>query len=242
MNTTPSTGSPNNYDRAGESSRIFLGHVKQYFYNLPLVTFSLFVTTSVIALVDALGRFRNFYYHGFFTQWLYLNVPKVVHDAQVHRLLVYPLASPGLSLVIINLLLSIPYFSDLEKRKGSLRTLWILSCLLTVLPGIGYVVLVSTFAYSMGMGQGELQSTVCAGMSGLVVGLSVWKTIEDQEEEEIEYRTLFGAIRIPRRAVPALTIGFYFFLAPDTSLILHICAAGCGYLCKSINPKVLSWY
>ncbi|KAL0082956.1 hypothetical protein J3Q64DRAFT_1750877 [Phycomyces blakesleeanus] len=152
---------------------------------------------------------------------------------QVHRLAVYPLASPGLSLVIANLLLSITYMAELEKRKGSLKTLWILICFLTVIPGIGYVFFVSVFAYMVKMADGELQHTLCAGLSGLAVGLSVWSTLEDQDEEEVQYRMLFGVIRIPRRLVPVLTIAFYFFLAPDTSLILHICAAGSGYLYAS---------
>ncbi|KAI9490846.1 hypothetical protein BDB00DRAFT_915573 [Zychaea mexicana] len=85
------------------------------------------------------------------------------------------------------------------------------------------------------------ETTVCAGLSGWVVALSAWSAMEEEAEGQTNDRMLFGVIRIPGRVMPYMIIGFYFFLVPDTSLVLHLLAAGTAYLFmkNKIPPRIL---
>ncbi|KAI7871305.1 hypothetical protein BDF14DRAFT_1218251 [Spinellus fusiger] len=153
----------------------------------------------------------------------------------------YPLASPGMVLVINNLLLSVPYMTRLEHKEGSFRALWILLFIYGLLPGMAYVVLVAVLVSLHHSLQGSLVWTVSEGFSVFAVALSVASVLQEEEEHgQVQDHMLLGAIRVPGRAVPALILVFYFFLAPNTSILLHLCAALAGYLYATHRlPSVL---
>lgn len=93
----------------------------------------------------------------------------------VHRLLTYPLATPGLSLWITNALLLVPYMAAMERKQGTLRLAYLLGVVFTL--GVS-LLLVGSLAWFDS--PSFLQS--CSGLSGWVVALAFWSAKEDEAE------------------------------------------------------------
>ncbi|KAI8391581.1 uncharacterized protein BYT42DRAFT_610790 [Radiomyces spectabilis] len=226
MNPDPPTSSAPR-ERLGQSTRIFLDHLKHHLLSLPFVTTAALIAPIVVAVLDLVGHLITG--TGWISHFCSLYVSPVIHSGQVQRLVLYPLARPSLSLTFTNLLLLVPFLSAMEKKKGSLSILWFCFTLFTIIPAIIYVIVVALYAYSARMPE-HLARYGCAGTSGWVVALAVWSTLEDEQEDNLQDRMLFGAIRLPAKIIPGLIILFYFFLVPDTSLLLHLSNAGIAYL------------
>ncbi|KAI8146034.1 hypothetical protein BJV82DRAFT_600194 [Fennellomyces sp. T-0311] len=217
----PNTGQTASTNRTGESTRIFISHVKQYFNSLPLFSLSVIAITWLIGLADVLGRVSPSQTN-LVSQWLYLSANKVLYGLQGHRILLYPLASPGISLLLTNTLLALPYMAAMERKQGTVRLAWLLISLYTCAIGLAYVILISLFS-------SIARYHSCAGLSAWTVALAVWSAMEEEAEGQSNDRMLFGVIHLPGKAMPFLIIAFYFFLVPDTSLVLHVLAAGTAY-------------
>ena len=95
-----------------------------------------------------------------------------------HRILLYPLASPGFSLLITNTLLALPYMAAMERKHGTLKLAWLLITFYTCGIGLVYIVLLGIFRTSTIW----IESSYVAGLSGWTVALSVWSSMEDESE------------------------------------------------------------
>ncbi|KAI7852065.1 hypothetical protein BDC45DRAFT_444574 [Circinella umbellata] len=125
----------------------------------------------------------------------------------------------------------------MERKHGTLKLAWLLITFYTCGIGLVYIVLLGIFRTSTVW----IESSYVAGLSGWAVALSVWSAMEDESEGQSNDRMLFGVIRIPGRVMPYLIIAFYLFLVPDTSLLLHLLAAGVAfiYFTKRIPSRFL---
>ncbi|ORZ01008.1 hypothetical protein BCR43DRAFT_163555 [Syncephalastrum racemosum] len=68
-------------DSTGQSTRIFVGHVKQYLLSLPWATVTVILLTLAIALIDLVIRLLT-PHQNFISQWLYMDLSSVVHHWQ----------------------------------------------------------------------------------------------------------------------------------------------------------------
>lgn len=98
----------------------------------------------------------------------------------VYRLILYPIVTIHISLLITNLIIVIPYISKHERRYGSLRTLYELGVLFTLIPGVMYIIAMglitgfTTYKY--------IDISGCSGLSGWAVGLSLLTMLHEQSE------------------------------------------------------------
>ena len=73
-------------ERMGESSRMFISHIKQYFASLPIFALSVIAISWLIALADVPGRMTQSHMP-LISQWLYLSVNKVLSHWQGNQVL-----------------------------------------------------------------------------------------------------------------------------------------------------------
>ncbi|CDH55766.1 predicted protein [Lichtheimia corymbifera JMRC:FSU:9682] len=223
-------------NRTGESTRVFAGHIKQYFASLPLFTVVVLILSWTITLLDVPGRLNSS--SVIVSHYLNLSANKVLSHWQAHRLVVYPFASLGVTYLLTNTLLVLPYLASMERKHGTVRLAWALLILMTFATSVAYVILIGV--YSMVSSDMSKYYTF-AGLSAWTVGLAVWSAIEEQAEGQSNDRMLFGVIRIPGHIMPHLIIAFYFFLMPDLSLIIHLITAGIayGYAKNKLPPRLV---
>ncbi|GAN10781.1 rhomboid family protein [Mucor ambiguus] len=201
----------------------FLDHVKQHLATIPPVTRFALYTPIVVCILDRLV-FPLLSLQFDISSFISLNAV----NFQVYRLLLYPFATNSfIQLFVIDIWL-LPELYKLERKQGSLRFLWILFVLFTVIPGIVYsLVMVSITT-------GRLNAHVpfawdCRGMAGWVVGLVFWSYLEDDGEDQQD-RMIAGAIRMPKKMWPVFVFIFFIFLVQDASVFLNISAAIVGFL------------
>ncbi|KAI8340705.1 hypothetical protein BC941DRAFT_467872 [Chlamydoabsidia padenii] len=211
-------------DRAGEATRMFITHVRHYLSSLPLISLLTIIIplfTNLLDVITLIGPTQDMLLY----ESLCLSITRIMNNFEVYRLFLYPLVHANTTLLVTNLILLIPYISAHERKKGSLFVLFELVCLYTILPGIIYLLVISllTTVTTIGAYVGTIASS---GLSVWTVGLSLWTMLDGDTTNH----SLFGVIPLPAKAIPFLIIGFYFFLVPDSSVILHLVAAGIGYL------------
>ncbi|KAK4510672.1 t-SNARE coiled-coil homology domain-containing protein [Mucor velutinosus] len=200
----------------------FLDHVKQYLTTIPPVTKIALYTPIIICILDRIV-FPLLSLQFDISSLISLNAVSF----QVYRLVLYPFATNSfIQLFIIDIWL-LPELYKLEKKQGSLRFLWILLVLFTIIPGIVYSLVMASIT------AGKLNTHIlfvwdCRGMAGWVVGLVFWSYLEDEEDQQD--RMIAGAIRMPKKMWPVLVFIFFIFLVQDASVFLNISAAIVGFL------------
>ncbi|KAI9306902.1 hypothetical protein BJ944DRAFT_262775 [Cunninghamella echinulata] len=232
------TSVASNRDRAGEATRTFITHIQNYFTSLSFVAFAAFLTTLCATLIDFLALLGS-YHTPFLFDWFSLSINKVLYHFQIYRLILYPIVNIHISLLITNLIIVIPYISKHERRYGSLRTLYELGVLFTLIPGVMYIIAMglitgfTTYKY--------IDISGCSGLSGWAVGLSLLTMLHEQSEGIETDHSLFGVVPIPSRMVPGFIFAFYLFLVPDSSIILNLSSALIAYLyaTKRLSSKIL---
>ncbi|KAI8638255.1 hypothetical protein BD408DRAFT_423241 [Parasitella parasitica] len=201
----------------------FFKHVKEYLTTIPPVTKLALYTPIIICTLDKI-LFPLLNAQINISSCISLNVISF----QVYRLVLYPFATNSfVQLFIIDIWL-LPELCSLEKKQGSLRFLWILLVLFTIIPGIVYSIIMISVT------TGKLYARVpfewdCRGMAGWVVGLIFWSYLQDDGEDQQD-RMIAGAIRIPKKMWPAVVFIFFIFLVQDASVFLNISAAVVGFL------------
>ncbi|CAO3645900.1 unnamed protein product [Mucor fragilis] len=198
----------------------FLDHVKQHLATIPPVTKFALYTPIVICILDRIV-FPLVSLQFDISSSIALNAISF----QVYRLVLYPFATNSfIQLFIIDIWL-LPELYKLERKQGSLRFLWILLVLFTIIPGIVYsLVMVSITT-------GNLSTRIpfvwdCRGMAGWVVGLVFWSYLQEDQQD----RMIAGAIRMPKKMWPVFVFIFFIFLVQDASVFLNISAAIVGFL------------
>ncbi|KAI8091503.1 hypothetical protein BDF21DRAFT_409558 [Thamnidium elegans] len=119
----------------------------------------------------------------------------------------------------------LPEIYKAEKRMGTLRLIWTLASLLTIIPGIIYCIaiyLLSVYSPDFGFGIAKY-----VGMTGWVVGLVIINYLKQEGEPD---RMIAGSIRIPNKVWPVIVLVFFVFLAPGASFILNLSAALLGFV------------
>ncbi|EPB86947.1 hypothetical protein HMPREF1544_06270 [Mucor circinelloides 1006PhL] len=201
----------------------FLDHVKQYLATIPPVTRFALYTPIVVCIFDRIV---------FPLLSLQVNISSFISlnavSFQVYRLVLYPFATNSfIQLFIIDIWL-LPELYKLERKQGSLRFLWILLVLFTIIPGIVYSLVMASIT------AGKLNTHMpfvwdCRGMAGWVVGLVFWSYLEDDGQDQQD-RMIAGAIRMPKKMWPVFVFIFFIFLVQDASVFLNISAAIVGFL------------
>ncbi|KAI8083082.1 uncharacterized protein BX664DRAFT_339776 [Halteromyces radiatus] len=215
-------------DNAGEATRMFVSHVRHYFSSLPLLSIlaiAIPILTNVLDILTLIAPTHDMYFY----QWCHLSITSI-YRYQVQRLLLYPLVHPGTSILITNLILLVPYISVHERRKGSLCLLYELVVIFTLLPAVLYLFIVSLGISLTDIADDRLGVATTSGLSVWVIALSFWSMLDEQSRGEVTNHSLFGVVPLPSKTIPFLLVVFYFFLMPDSSLILHLCVAGIVYL------------
>ncbi|CAO3577097.1 unnamed protein product, partial [Absidia cylindrospora] len=174
-----------------------------YFNSLPLISVLTIIIPLFANLLDVI-TFIGPTHNTFIYEWFYLSQTKVIYHLQVYRLLFYPL--------------------------GSICLLHELLCLFTLLPAIMYIVAIVLITSLLDMSGVYMGIAACSGLSTWTVALSLWTMLDEDARGEATTHRLFGVIPLPPKSIPFLIIAFYFFLVPDSSLILHLCAASVAYL------------
>ncbi|KAI9360236.1 hypothetical protein BD770DRAFT_319037 [Pilaira anomala] len=108
---------------------------------------------------------------------------------------------------------------------GTLRLIWTLLTLLTIIPAIIYCIAIhflSVFSPDFGFGLARYY-----GMAGWVVGLVIINYLKQEGESD---RMIAGSIRIPNKVWPVIVLVFFVFLAPGASFILNLSAALLGFV------------
>jgi membrane associated rhomboid family serine protease len=100
----------------------------------------------------------------------------------VYRLLLYPFATNNFVQLFITDIWLLPELYKLERKQGSLRFLWILFVLFTIIPGIIYLIITTSITYNCN--NGIYIGWDCRGMAGWVVGLIFWSYLEDDGEDQ----------------------------------------------------------
>ncbi|ORZ11822.1 hypothetical protein BCR42DRAFT_420706 [Absidia repens] len=215
-------------DRAGEATRMFVTHIRHYFNSLPLISVLTIIIPLFANLLDVI-TFIGPTHNTFIYEWFYLSQTKIIYHLQVYRLIFYPLVHVNVTSLLTNLLLLIPYISAHERKKGSVCLLHELLCLFTLLPAIMYIVVIVLITSVLDMSGVFMGVAACSGLSTWTVALSLWTMLDEDARGEATTHSLFGVIPLPPKSIPFLIIAFYFFLVPDSSLILHLCAASVAY-------------
>lgn len=175
----------------------FLEHVKQHFATIPPVTKFALYTPIIIYILDRIAfpllglqfdissfiSLNAISFQGAYMLYYPKHTCQLTVLTLVYRLVLYPFATNSfIQLFIIDIWL-LPELYKLERKQGSLRFLWILLVLFTVIPGIVYsLVMVSITT-------GRLNTSIpfawdCRGMAGWVVGLVFWSYLEDDGEDQ----------------------------------------------------------
>lgn len=82
--------------------------------------------------------------------------------------------------VIITSLWLIPEMYKLERRTGTLKFLWLLLTVYTILPGIITVIVRTTLAFALpAVFSNDMPYFYCRGMTGWVVGLIFWSYLQE---------------------------------------------------------------
>ncbi|KAI8146035.1 hypothetical protein BJV82DRAFT_600197 [Fennellomyces sp. T-0311] len=226
-----------------ESSGGFKANVKHYINSLPLLSFWIFSIVWVITLAD-LPIFLTGNDAYTFRHWLCLRADKVINGFQgmcsfliariaaetlrlfaVHRIFLYPLATPGLFTSLVSTYLALPYMVIIEQKYGTSRLAWHLISVYTCTVGILYTI----WSALAGVTFGE-----CGGLSGWAVALSVWIAREKEPEGQWNDRIFFGVIRIRAKAMPYFINIFYLFFTAGPSFFLGLIATAVAYCCKSL--------
>ncbi|CEG67470.1 hypothetical protein RMATCC62417_03896 [Rhizopus microsporus] len=221
----------------GDATRMFMTHVKEMLLSLPPFSVFALIVPYVIYLLD---NILLLVYSQSISQWCYLSVDKVLNDLQVQRLVLYPLGSTSFAKLLITTIWLLPELYKLEKRHGTIKVAWLTLLLYTLLPGLGYVILVTVISFSMPTYDQGLKDVVYAGMTGWVVALIFWSYLEDDRNGSSGNRMLPGSIRIPNKVMPMLALLFFIFLVPDSSFLLNLISAVIGYLCKFVANALIS--
>ncbi|RCH80141.1 hypothetical protein CU097_003366, partial [Rhizopus azygosporus] len=221
----------------GDATRMFMTHVKEMLLSLPPFSVFALIVPYVIYLLD---NILLLVYSQSISQWCFLSVDKVLNDLQVQRLVLYPLGSTSFAKLLITTIWLLPELYKLEKRHGTIKVAWLTLLLYTLLPGLGYVILVTVISFSMPTYDQGLKDVVYAGMTGWVVALIFWSYLEDDRNGSSGNRMLPGSIRIPNKVMPMLALLFFVFLVPDSSFLLNLISAVIGYLCKFVANALIS--
>ncbi|CEI94664.1 hypothetical protein RMCBS344292_08869 [Rhizopus microsporus] len=221
----------------GDATRMFMTHVKEMLLSLPPFSVFALIVPYVIYLLD---NILLLVYSQSISQWCYLSVDKVLNDLQVQRLVLYPLGSTSFAKLLITTIWLLPELYKLEKRHGTIKVAWLTLLLYTLLPGLGYVILVTVISFSMPTYDQGLKDVVYTGMTGWVVALIFWSYLEDDRNGSSGNRMLPGSIRIPNKVMPMLALLFFVFLIPDSSFLLNLISAVIGYLCKFVANALIS--
>lgn len=201
------SSSASHTEQLGESTRIFIQHVKQYFSSLPVITVSVMAGSLAVTAVDLIGNLFPLHRSHILSEWLYLNAAKIWYGwqgkncaisllvcrskemltscsiQQGHRLVLYPFATPAFSLWLTNIILLLPYLSNMERKHGSLRIAYLLLALFTCVIGLLYVVSAALYvAFWKSDGERTLETFGCAGLSGWTVALAFWSAFEEDLE------------------------------------------------------------
>ncbi|CAO3608633.1 unnamed protein product [Cunninghamella blakesleeana] len=229
----------NNRDQVGEATRTFLTHIRSYLSSLTLVAFGSILIPICVSLINLLLSI-GFQHNHLLYSWVYLSVSEIIYHFQVYRLILFPIVTNNASFLFTNLLIITPYISKHERRYGSLRTLYELSVLFTLIPALVYVTLFGLIIGSSSTLQ-YVSVAGCSGLSGIAVGLSLLTMLNEQSDGIETTHSLFGVVPISSRIVPGLIFAFYFFLVPDSSVFLNLASAIVAYLyaTKQLTTKIL---
>ncbi|CAO3688067.1 unnamed protein product [Rhizopus microsporus] len=223
----------------GDATRMFMTHVKEMLLSLPPFSVFALIAPYVIYLLDSI---LLLVYSQSISQWCFLSVEKVLNGLQVQRLVLYPLSSTSFAKLLITTIWLLPELYKLEKRHGTIKVAWLTLLLYTLLPGLGYVILITAISFSMPTYDQGLKDVVYAGMTGWVVALIFWSYLEDDRNGSSDNRMLPGSIRIPNKVMPMLALLFFVFLVPDSSFLLNLISAVIGYLYVHEKlPKILTF-
>ncbi|KAI8046935.1 uncharacterized protein B0P05DRAFT_520415 [Gilbertella persicaria] len=205
---------------------VFMDHVKQVLSTIPPATKFALYAPFVIGITDNF-LFPTLNVHWSTSAWFSLDYEQGLLKLQVFRFLLYPFATMSVLDAFITALWLIPEMYKLERKQGTLKFIWILMSVFTVLPGL-LAVIINKALYTVWSQM--FYNPSCHGMTGWVVGLIFWSYLsEDANEQD---RMIAGAIRIPHQYWPALVFFFFVFLVPSSSIVLNILCAVAGYLCK----------
>ncbi|KAG1466338.1 hypothetical protein G6F46_001865 [Rhizopus delemar] len=172
------------------------------------------------------------------SQWLYLDIEKVTSNFELQRLVLYPFSSTSITKLIITTIWLFPELHKIETKHGSLKTAWSILTLYTILPAVGYIMIIKIISFSFPIYDQAVKEVVYSGMPGWVVALIFWSNLEDDRDGSGQDRMLAGSIRLPNKIMPMLALLFFVLLVPDSSLILNLLAAviACLYVYEKI-PK-----
>ncbi|KAI7901685.1 uncharacterized protein BX663DRAFT_487396 [Cokeromyces recurvatus] len=193
----------------------------------PITKFTLY-TPFIIFLIDSI-LFPILHFRFNFSHWSYLDFDNSVLKLQIFRFIIYPFSTSSLLELLIIPLWLIPEMYKLEKKQGSLKFLWTLLLIFTILPGIAFVFIMKIITIDW-FNNGRTQiGFSCHGMTGWVVGLIFWSyLIEDESEQQDRMYgriVIAGAIRIPKKYWPIFVFVFFVFLVPGIPILLNISAS-----------------
>lgn len=189
----------------GDATRMFMTHVKEMLLSLPPFSVFALIAPYVIYLLDSI---LLLVYSQSISQWCFLSVEKVLNGLQgnyyyyyyyftiikslknllVQRLVLYPLSSTSFAKLLITTIWLLPELYKLEKRHGTIKVAWLTLLLYTLLPGLGYVILITAISFSMPTYDQGLKDVVYAGMTGWVVALIFWSYLEDDRNGSSDNR------------------------------------------------------
>ncbi|KAI8886046.1 hypothetical protein K501DRAFT_283962 [Backusella circina FSU 941] len=234
-----SADTSNSNNRTTGATGMFLAHVKQVLLSLPPLSIAILVIPVTIYLVDAvLAILSSTQSTTSISEWIALDVNKVLQGWQVHRLVLYPFASSGFIYLLTAMLWLFGDLIKMENKKGTLKLGWIILTLFTLVPGIIYILVLSLLTYFSKVQHDYTNGIPYSGMTGLVVALILWSNLDDERNGVGQDRMLAGSIRISNRWMPALALLFFVFLIPANYMILNLACAVISYL--YVNEKIPS--
>ncbi|KAK9759862.1 Rhomboid domain-containing protein 2 [Basidiobolus ranarum] len=189
--------------------------VKQWYLSIPWLTIAIILLCLSIRLLDNIA-------------WGALSlgpslglIPNKVLEGQIHRLVTHPFPQSGLWSLILNLSVFLPLSKRMESSLGTIRYLYTLIIVFTIVPGLIYLVLSELL--------GILVEHNFIGIRGWIFILISW---ECRVPRNI---SVFGVWNIASKLFPVFIMLVMVFLSMDSSILVYPIHLVLGYLCKHIR-------
>ncbi|KAJ1657494.1 putative rhomboid protease [Dispira simplex] len=207
--------SSNIQDAVRNEVRSVPGRLGRFFQRLPVVTYSVAAVSGVVFLVDLV---LTILLQNHPLARAFGLAPSKVFQAQLWRLLTYPLVHYGIFHILFNLMVLLPLSTTAEKRVGSVQYVYMLGVLFTFLPGILYASLIHLVFRSS-------ETHVASGTSGWVFALIAWECCRVEGP-----RSFLGLFQISSQLFPPVLLVLTELLFPQSSFFGHVACMAFGYL------------
>ncbi|KAJ1917610.1 Rhomboid protein 2 [Tieghemiomyces parasiticus] len=201
--------------RVGNGLRSVPPRVKSFLSDLPCITYYVLLVCTGLYLADLLLWLLRV--GPIVETTLGLMPSKFVHG-QVWRVVTYPLVHVSLFHLAFNMLALLSLSALAERRAGTVKYIYLLAVVFTILPGLLMVFLAHFIIRSS-------DYHLLAGTSGWVFSLLAWECCHVDAP-----RSFFGLFQVSSKWLPVVFLVLIEIIFPISSFFGHAANLACGYL------------